>query len=215
MRERLNDNPVMTAALVAIVGVVIAFVFLTRMSGSSAESTPAATATTTPATGAVAPAATPTTPTPVETTPVVAPSGSVSPTPAGGTAKFVAGPGLPKAIVKAYNGDKIVVLLVFKRNGIDDTAVRHYVDKLSAKNQDAAIFQTSAKHITKYSRIVVGVDVSQVPAIVVLEPNRGHINKDVSPQATVNYGFHGFGSIEQAIRNAQYNGPENLPAYPR
>ena len=213
MRQRLNDNPVMAVVLVAGLGIVIAFLFLTRMSGSSAETAP--TATTTPVTGAVTPDATAVTPAPAETTPV-APAATASPTPTGaGVGKFVAGPGLPKHIVKAYNGDKIVVLLVFKRNGIDDTAVRHYVDRLAKEDQSAAIFQTSAKHITKYSRIVVGVDVSQVPAIVVLEPNRGHIDRGVSPQATVNYGFHGFGSIEQAIRDAQYHGPEDLPAYPR
>ncbi len=212
MRQRLNDNPIMAVALVAVLGIAIIFLFLTRTSGSSSDSTAATTPATTPATGVAttdptaAATATPTTPA------TVAPSTSPTPT---GSAPFVPGPGLPKQVVHAYNSDKVVVLLIFKRNGIDDTDVRHYVDKLSAKQEDAAIFQTAAKHIADYSRIAVGVDVSQVPAIVVLEPNRGHVDKNATPKATVTYGFHGFASIQQAIRNAQYNGPDNLPTYPR
>ena len=209
MRQRLNDNPIFGLAFVVILGIAVVFLFLSRM-GSSAQTPPA---TTTPATGATAPVPAATTATPATPAPVTAP---VSPTPAtAGGGEWTAGPGLPKQVVKAYNGDKVVVLLVFKRNGIDDTEVRHYVDRLSAEQQDAAIFQTSAKHIVDYSRIAVGVNVSQVPAIVVLEPNRGHIDKHAMPKATVSYGFHGFGSIEQAIRDAQYNGPDDLPTYPR
>ena len=217
VRDRLNDNPMVTLALLGVMGIVVIFVFMSRMSSGSG-SPPAAPATTTPATGAAPSTATPAAPTtatpaaPATATPT-APATEPSVIAAPGS--FKPGPGLPKSVVDAYNHDKVVVLLVFKRNGIDDRDVRRYVDDLSAQEEDAAIFQTSAKHIVDYSRVTVGVNLSQVPAIVVLDPNRGHIDKNAIPKATVSYGFHGFDSIQQAIRDAQYKGPENLPAYPR
>jgi hypothetical protein len=207
VRQRLNDNPMFALAFVGVLGIAIAFLFMTRMSGSSSESTaaPTATATTAATTAATTPPASTTGATP-------APTNSTTPTPAGADG-FVAGPGLPKPVVTAYKHGDIVVLLVFKRNGIDDQEVRRYVSQLSHE-QDTKIFQTSAKNITDYSRIAVGVDLNRVPAIVVVEPSKKSKN-GASPQATVSYGFHGVGSIEQAIRDAKYNGPEDLPTYPR
>jgi hypothetical protein len=207
MRQRLNDNPMFALALVGVLGVGIAFLFLTRMSGSSSESTAAPTSTTATVeiTATTSGATTP----PASTTP--ASPGTAATTPTEGA--FQPGPGLPRPVVRAYNQGKIVVLLVFKRNGIDDKDVRRYVSELSGK-RDVAIFQTSAKNITDYSRIAVGVDLNRVPAIVVVEPTKKS-KKASNPQATVSYGFHGAGSIEQAIRDARYSGPEDLPTYPR
>jgi hypothetical protein len=212
MRQRLNDNPMFGLAAVVVLGIGIAFLFLSRMSGSTSTAAPTTAAPTATTSTVAAPGSTPTVPDPSATAIAPAPTAPTSPTPAG-TGAFVAGPGLPKAVVKAYNRGDIVVLLVFKRNGIDDRAVRKYVDQLSGK-RDVSIFQTSAKNLTDYSRIAVGVDLNRVPAIVVLEPTKKS-KKGASPQATVNYGFHGVGSIEQAIRDARYSGPEDLPTYPR
>jgi hypothetical protein len=113
-------------------------------------------------------------------------------------------------VVKAYHDDKIVVLLVFKRNGIDDRGVRKLFKQLP-QHSSVALFKTSALHVTHYSRIAVGVDLDRVPAIVVLKPDKKHSD---TPTATVSYGFHGAGSIEQAIRDAHYKGPDDLPSYP-
>jgi hypothetical protein len=208
MRQRLNDNPMFALAAVVVLGIGIAFLFLTRMSGSQSTAAPTATTSTAvaPAGAAAVPDPTATATTPPATSPTATPVPATS-------GVFAAGPGLPKPVVQAYNRGDIVVLLVFKRNGIDDRAVRTYVDQLSG-TRHVSIFQTSAKNLTDYSRIAVGVDLNRVPAIVVLEPSKKG-KKGANPQATVTYGFHGVGSIEQAIRNAKYSGPEDLPTYPR
>ncbi len=70
---------------------------------------------------------------------------------------------------------------------------------------DVALFVVPAKQISRYAAITLGVEVQQVPALVVMRP------RDLSegvPQASVIYGFQSAQSIEQAIRDASYDGPE-------
>jgi hypothetical protein len=207
MRQRINDNPVLGLALVALLGIAVVFLFLSRMSSSSSTGTAApAPATTTPATGA-APAATD--PAAAAAAPTAPSTGTTPPLSTQATGDFVAGPGLPKAVVQAHEDGKIVVLLVFKRNGIDDRGVRHLYKQLPNPSS-VALFKTSAVHVTRYSRIAVGVDLNRVPAIVVVKPTKKH----ASPTATITYGYIGADSIEQAIRDAGYKGPDDLPSYP-
>ncbi len=108
MRAKLNDNPVLQAAALGVLVLVVGFMLITRMSGGSepAAETPA---TTDPviaagaATGRRSRGRSERTSCPP---PAVVPSRVA---PAG--AKFKAGPGLPKAVVEAYDDGKVVVLL--------------------------------------------------------------------------------------------------------
>lgn len=205
MRQRLNDSPLFALGLIGVLAIAVALLFLSGKGNSGATTaTPAGATAVTPS----PPTATPSTAIPLPTiaAPAVSPAG-----PVGAPTTFRAGPGLPKPVVAAHAHNEVVVLLVFKRNGIDDTGVRQLLGSLP-KRADFAFFQTAAKNIAKYSRIAVGVDVNRVPAIVVIRPSK---SKRATPVATVTYGYHGAGSIRQAIRDARYKGPNDLPAYPR
>jgi hypothetical protein len=142
------------------------------------------------------------------TTPA-APAGSAAAPAAAG--EFVAGPGLPRPVVQAYNADKVVVLLVVRRGGIDDDAVKASVERMSGL-PDTAVFMTNAGHVSRYSRIASGVDLDRVPALIVLRQQK---LTHGTPTATVSYGFRGPASVAQAIADALYKGPTNVPYYPK
>ena len=211
MRRALNDNPVAQIAVLGLLAVVVAFMLMSRAGHSGSDS--AATS------GAPAPADTTgaaTSPSPaLETTPPS--TGSVAVPPTTGTAagapagEFVAGPGLPAPVVKAYADDKTVVLFVFRHRGVDDAAVRSSVEQLRGRS-DLAVFVTHAARIARFARITEGVDVNRVPALIVLRPR--HLTNG-TPTASVSYGFQGPDSVDQAIRNALYKGPSDLPYDPR
>jgi hypothetical protein len=215
MRKALNDNPVVQIGVLAALAVIVGFLLLTRMHGSSSSSSTSTTPTTPAPAGSTATAPTtgpaPTAPPASSTVPgtSTAPSaGSAGAVPEG---KLVAGPGLPKSVANAYASGKAVVLLVVRNQGIDDGAVRASVERLRG-HPALAVFVANAGHIARYSRIAEGVDVNRVPALIVVRPRsltRG------TPTASVSYGFRGPDGVVQAIRDALYKGPTNLPYYPR
>jgi hypothetical protein len=209
VRKVLNENPLAQMAVFGLLAVIVGFLLLTRMghksessattsgapnSTSASTGSSSAAATTPPATGSTA------APT------IVPPAGAAT----GAVGEFVAGPGLPAPVVKAYADDKAVVLFVFRHRGVDDAAVRASVERLRGRH-DLAVFVTHAAHIARYARITEGVDVNRVPALIVLRPR--HVAHG-TPTASVSYGFRGPDSVDQAIRNALYKGPSNLPYYP-
>jgi hypothetical protein len=223
VRKALNDNPVAQLAVLGLLGVGVAFLLLTRVmhksdSSSTATTTPTASATATP----TAPTDGSTAAVPGATTgaiPSTAPSTAAPVAPSSGDAaaagavpsKLVAGPGLPRPVARAYADGKALVLFVFRNRGIDDAAVRASVERLRGRS-DLAVFVTHAAGISRYARITEGVDVNQVPALVVVRPRQlAH----GTPTATVSYGFRGPDSVEQAVRDGLYRGPSNLPYYPR
>jgi hypothetical protein len=221
MRKAINDNPMVQIGVIGLLVVVVGFFLLTQMgkgsstsSTSSTEASVAPDASATPsdssATATTPPASTATTPSvsAPSTTPA-APAGSAAAPAAAG--EFVAGPGLPRPVVQAYNADKVVVLLVVRRGGIDDDAVKASVERMSGL-PDTAVFMTNAGHVSRYSRIASGVDLDRVPALIVLRPQK---LTHGTPTATVSYGFRGPASVAQAIADALYNGPTNVPYYPK
>lgn len=218
MRKALNENPVAQIAVLGVLAVIVGFLLLTKVahkseSSSSSSTSPTATSGST-ATPPSASSSAATTPAPGSTPSATTPgTGSVSPTVPSGVpvGEFVAGPGLPKPVVKAYKDDKTVVLLIVRHLGIDDDEVRQSVERLRGRN-DLAVFVTIAAHVARYSRIAEGVSLNRVPALVVMRPR--HLTHG-TPTASVSYGFQGADSIEQAVRDALYKGPTNLPYYPR
>ena len=217
MRKSLNDNPVIAVVLIGILGIGVAFFLLTRVGkgGGSSSTTPtttgasatAAAAPTTPGAAPLAPATgAPAAPaTGIPTAPATAPT-------APSVGRFVAGPGLPAPVVRAYQRGDAVALLVTKPSGIDDRSVRKGFRLLRAIPGVAA-FETSARHVARYARIATGVDLDRVPALVAIRPRgKGHGH---TPHASVTYGFNSAQRLVQVVRDALYHGPANLPFHPR
>lgn len=242
MREALNNNPVIQAVALGLLGILVAFLLFTRVvsrdgatgeapppnapipaAGAEATAAPATADGTAPATAdgttaspadgtTTAPADTSTTPTTPGTEPATAAEPAADPaTEAAAAGEFVAGPGLPAEVVKAYADGKVVVLLIVHANGIDDRAVERMVDRLRSRG-DTAVFVVPAPKVADYSRITQGVEVSRTPALVVLQPRR---LSDGAPVASVSYGFRGPASVEQAVEDSLYEGRRDLPYYPR
>ena len=209
MRKAINENPIVQMALLGGLVLIVGFLLLTRVMGGHKAST--APTSTTPTTSAPAGASTttPSTATAPTTGTATAPTGSATAVPGG---KLVAGPGLPKAVASAYAHNKAVVILITRRHGIDDSAVKASVELLRA-NGSLAVFVANAGKISRFSRITEGVDVNRVPALVVVRPKR--LTGGGPPTASVSYGFRGPDSVAQAVRDSLYKGPTNLPYYPK
>ena len=205
MRQAINENRTVQIGLIAVLALVgiVAFMISSKGKGnpntvpatgatSSTTVTPPATGTTTPATGTAAPTS----------------------TPAAGGASFVPvsmvpGPGLPKSMLAAYHGDETIALYVRRAGGIDDARVKRNVERLRAI-PGVKVYVTTAEHIARYTWLTQAVDVTELPALIVVSPRSltgGH------PTATVSYGFRGPQSVAQAVRDAVYKGP-TLPYHP-
>jgi hypothetical protein len=228
MRKALNDNPMVQIGILGILALVVGFLLITQMGGGSSTTT-STTASASSATAAVpdssaaptdssATATSPSTSTAPSTgVPTVTPDASSSATatataaPALAPGKFVAGPGLPSPVVNAYRADKVVVLLVVRHGGIDDDAVKASVERMHGL-PDVALFITNAGHVSRYSRIASGVNLDRVPALIVLRPAK---LTHGTPTAMVSYGFRGPQSVAQAIADALYKGPTDVPYYPK
>ena len=225
MRKALNDNPMAQIGVIGILALVVGFLLITQMGGGSSTSTSTTTAASVAPDTSVAPtdssatATTPTSTVPSTSASTATPDASSSATapvapaaaPALAPGKFVAGPGLPSPVVNAYKSDKVVVLLVVRRGGIDDDAVKASVERVSGL-QDIALFMTNAGHVSRYSRIASGVNLDRVPALIVLRPDK---LTHGTPTAMVSYGFRGPESVAQAIADALYKGPRDVPYYPK
>ena len=213
MRKALNENPVVQVVMLGVLGIVMAVVFMTRLSGGSeAEPAPEASSpAAAPTTAGAAPAPTAiTTPAAGGVTPVAPPADSAAPA-TGAVKGFKAGDGLPKPMVEAYNDGDVVVLLVQQKNGIEDKELRAEVNSLSSRS-DTSIFVAESKRVADYSRIAEGVDLDRIPALIVIHP-KSKGAKSAIPQASVSYGFRGQQSVEQAVRDALYDGKQ-LPYHP-
>jgi hypothetical protein len=217
VREALNNNPVVQIAVIGVLVVVVGLFFMMNMkkggsSSSSSSSSATAGATSSPSTGGTT---APVTSGASSATPAAPPSssaGSVSVT--GGTvtpAALVPGPGLPAPVIAAWKRGDAIALLIVRGGGIDDRLVRGSVEGLK-RDSGIAVFVTRAKSVARYSRITQGVGVDRAPALVIVRP---HKESGSVPEATVRYGFRSSASVLQAVHDALYNGPDDLPYSPR
>jgi hypothetical protein len=222
MRKALNENPVVRAVVLGIMGLLVAFLLFTRVfnanTGSDAPNPPTGTISTEAAAAGAAPApagdaaapapAAEATPPPAEATAPPAagstPAPAVPSTPAAAdpSAAFIPGPGLPEDVVVAYAQNKAVVLLIEKKKGLDDRAISQSVKSLGSRG-DTEVFVVPVKQVSRYARITEGVSLDRTPAIVVLRPRK---LTDNVPEATVSYGFRGPESVEQAVEDALFDG---------
>jgi hypothetical protein len=186
MRQKLNENPM---AQVGIVLVLLVAVGIFLLKGSGGEEEEAATA---------------------EIPAAVAEPGVVEPAPEGVEATNasaitapVPAPPLPKPVVSAYESGETVVLLIVRDGAIDDELAKQAVGAAESM-AGTAVFVVPVHEISRYAAITLGVDVNRVPALVVMRPKR---LSEAGPEASISYGPQTPGSVEQAVRDARYDGP--------
>ncbi|HEX3240147.1 MAG TPA: hypothetical protein VHR18_08445 [Solirubrobacterales bacterium] len=204
MREKLNSNPVAQIGLVVVL-VIAAFVMLTKGGGGEEEEAAAPTEATVSVAGTeVSGTAVGATPGEAVESAVASAEASLGEAGVAIPSAAIQPPPLPADVDSAYRSDQTVVLLVVHDGGVDDRLVAESTERLSAF-PDTAIFVVPAKQVYRYAAITLGLDVNRVPALVVMRPRS---LSHGTPQASVTYGFQTSEGIEQAMRDATYDGPE-------
>jgi hypothetical protein len=201
MREKLNESKAAQIGLVAVLVVVAAIFFLKSTGGGESESAeePAETTVTVESGG--------------ESVSISAPTSTLEGAQAGmgelptslPTAKAP-----PHAFRLAYASGAPVALLIVHNGGIDDAYTKLALRQVQ-RVEHVAAFVVPAKKIADYASVTVGLNVNQVPALIVLRP------KDLShgtPQAAVLYGYQTPESVYRAVRDAVYTGPEKDTYHP-
>jgi hypothetical protein len=184
VREKLNESKAAQVGLVAVLVVVVAALFLSKSGGGESEGE-----TEVPVTGGeVAIATAPTGATGMGELPSAVPTA----------------PGPPQPFRAAYDAGDTVALLVIHDGGIDDAYTTRAL-KAVGRIAGVSTFVVPAKKISRYASVTVGLDVNQLPALIVLRPKKlsGGI-----PQATVSYGYQTPESIYVSVLDASYQGPE-------
>lgn len=206
MREKLNENPKAQVALIAILVVVGAFMFMKMSSGGEEEeSVEAAPTEATVAVAGTSAVGTATGATPGEAVEGAVESAIESAGETGAAAPMaVPTPPPPRPVTAAYDSGKTVVLLIVHDGGIDDKLVQQASSQLNSDPR-VAFFEVPAKRIARYAAITVGLDVNRVPALVVMRPKK---LSGGTPQASVDYGFQTAENVQQAVRDAAYEGRE-------
>jgi hypothetical protein len=194
MREQLNENPMAQVGMVALLVVVAAFMFL-RMSGGGEEEESESVA---PTESAVAVEGA------VESAPEVAPA------PVAGATGAVPTPPMPAPVKTAFKSGDTVVLLFVHDGGIDDKMVERATAGLDG-DAGVSLFTVPAKQVARYAAVTVGLEVNRVPALIVFRPRS---LSGGNPEATVNYGYQTPAGVQQAVKDASYEGHE-LPYHPR
>jgi hypothetical protein len=221
MREALNSNRTVQIVVCGILLVVVGLFFATsvlKKSDSSSGGTDTVATSTAPASGATSStgAATGTAAAAAGAAAAIANGEAASSGAAGstdsasGAIPVVPGPPLPANVQSAYDSGKAVVLLVVRKGGIDDAMVRNSVSALGS-NGELAVFIVPSPQIAHYARITQGVSVDRTPALVVVKPKP--LSNGV-PLAEVHYGFRSAQSVAQAVRDALYTGPTDVPYHP-
>jgi hypothetical protein len=193
MRQKLNENPLIQLAVIGVLLVLAGVFVLSSMGGGEEAEEATTTATgsasvTTPSGASASVTATVTTPSGEAAAPEAVPPIPARP--------------LPHSVTAAFDANRTVVLLIVQPRGIDDAMTAAAALPLAFK-RDVALFVVPAQKIALYSAITQGVDVSRVPALVVVRPRRldhGAVT------ASVDYGFQSPQSIVQAVIDARYHG---------
>ncbi|HEX4305681.1 MAG TPA: hypothetical protein VHZ54_06585 [Solirubrobacterales bacterium] len=194
MRDKLNESKAAQIGLVAVLVVVAAVFFLGKGGGGSGGSEPE------PEEAEVA----------VEGGEALSVIGAPS-TGMGELPTSVPGAKAPPhAFRLAYDSGAPVALLIVHDGGIDDHWTKLAL-KSVARIEGTSAFVVPAKKIADYASVTVGLNVNQVPALIVLRPKR---LSHGTPQASVSYGYQTPQSVYQQIRDAAYVGPEKGTYHP-
>lgn len=190
MRDALNSNPLVQAAVIGVL-LVGGIVFFVSSSGGEEESSSGGEATVS-VSGTTEAAA-----------PESAAAGSSASALAAVAQSAAASSPPPRPVLDAWQANRTVVLLVVRDGGIDDDLVKRATQGLAGFG-DVALFTVPAHEISRYAAITEGVGVDRVPALVVLTPK--HLDRSL-PTASVSYGFQSAASVRQAVIDAGYKGP--------
>jgi len=207
MRDKLNDNPLLQAALIGVLLLGGVFFFISSTGGGGEETSGSETEATVSVAGTTA-SGTATGATPGEAVEGAVEAATEAAVPAGvaGALAQVAGssaPPLPRPVLDAWRSNRTLVLLFVNDGGIDDGLVKRAA--LGVEGFDnAALFVVPAHRISRYAAITEGLGVDRVPALVVVTPK--HLNRS-TPTASVSYGFQSPESVRQAVIDAGYDGP--------
>jgi hypothetical protein len=194
MREKLNDNPMAQIALVGVLLVLAAVFLLSKMGGGSEEEEEGGSAAADAAVAAVA-------------SELEAGQQPLKlPAPGSGPGAV---PAPPRAVVDAVDAGETVAILFVRDGGIDDRLVTEAVGKLDGIG-DVATFVVPTHQLVRYVSIAQGVDLSRVPALVVIRPK--NLSHGYDP-ASVQYGFQSAQSVVQAVFDARYH-DGTLPYHP-
>lgn len=204
MRGKLNENPKAQVGLILVLIVVGAFMFIKSSGGGEEEGVEAAPTEATVAVAGTSAVGTATGATPGEAVEGAVESAIEGSGEAASSTPAVPTPPPPKPVSAAYRSGKTVVLLIVHDGGIDDKLVQQAASQLKSRS-DVALFTVPAKQIARYAAITVGLDVNRVPALVVMRPKK--LSKG-TPQASVDYGFQTSENVQQAVRDAAYEGHE-------
>jgi hypothetical protein len=200
VREKLNESKTAQIGLVAVLVVVAAVFFLKSKGGGESEGGEVEETKVTVESGGNTLSVSATTPT-----------AGVSPAGMGELpTSLPAAKAPPHAFQVAYDSNEPVALLIVHNGGIDDSWTKLAL-KEAARFERVVSFVVPAKRIADYASVTVGLDVNQVPALIVLRP------KGLShgaPQASVLYGYQTPESVFRAIRDAVYSGPEKSTYHP-
>lgn len=194
MREKLNDNPMAQIALVGVLLVVAAVFLLGKMGGGEAEEEEGGSAAADAAVAAVAAELE------AGQQPLRLPAAGSGPG---------AIPPPPRAVVDAVDSGDTVAILFVRDGGIDDRLVKEAVGKLETFGY-VSTFVVPLHQIYRYVSISQGVDLSRVPALVVIRPK--NLSHSYDP-ASVHYGFQSAQSVVQAVVDARYH-DGTLPYHP-
>jgi len=187
MREKLNENPMAQVALVGVLLVLAAVFLLGKMGGGSEEEEGGESAAASAAVASVA-------------SELEASGGPIHlPAPGSGPGSP---PAPPRAVVSAFNAGDTVAILFVRDGGIDDRLVQRSVSRLESMS-GVATFVVPSHELARYVSIAQGVDLNQVPALVVIRPKSLSHGYDA---ASVLYGFQSAESVEQAVVDARYRG---------
>lgn len=188
MREKLNSNPLYQAAVIGVLLLVGGIFVLSTMGGGEEGAESSGATSTETAAASVETAGT-----------SIGSPGAAMPVPG---ALAEAAPPPPAPVSAAFAANKTVVLLFIRDGGIDDRMVKADVDRLESL-PGVATFVVPAHQIARYATIAQGVDVKQVPALVVIRPK--NLDHGV-PTAYVRYGYESPESVRQAVFDARYKG---------
>lgn len=192
MRDAVNNNPVAQIGVVAVLLIVAGFLVMSSMGGGGESEEEAAP--TTAETGVVEPEV-------VESGTAPTAAGAAA-APAGGAPRVPAQP-LPPKVTAAFNANRTVVLMIVKRGAVDDAVTTASALVGTAGMEAVSMFVVPVNQIAKYTAITQGVEVSQVPALVVVRPK--NLDKGI-PSASVSYGYQSPETVRQAVIDAQYKG---------
>jgi hypothetical protein len=209
MRDAINSNPLVQAAVIGVLLLGGVFFFISSSGGGGEESAAGGETEATVSVAGTTASGTATAATPGEAVEgaVEAAEASVAQSVSAALASVSQGgasvPPLPRSVLSSWRANQTLVLLFVRDGGIDDDLAKRATFGVAGFG-GVALFVVPAHQISRYAAITEGVGVDRVPALVVVTPK--HLKKTV-PTASVSYGFQSAESVRQAVIDAGYEGP--------